>query len=89
MSSFSSVYSNNSIPSNSITRLVKCAATGASVLDKECTMMPDGAWIQTDILIRSFDPLAIPAEEPKVVEMAPMVEDSISEEELQFESDDF
>ena len=70
-------------------RLVKCAATGASVLDKECTMMPDGSWIQTDILIRSFDPLAIPAEEPKVVEMAPMVEDTISEEELQFESDDF
>lgn len=70
-------------------RLVTCAATGDTVLDKECTMMPDGSWIQTDILIRSFDPEAIPAAPTKVVVEEVIAEEKLSDEELQFDEDEF
>lgn len=71
-------------------KLVTCEATGKTVLDKTCTHMPDGTWVQTDILIRSFDPAAIPVVEEKPEEAhVEIVDEVLSDDELKFDEDDF
>lgn len=72
--------------------IVTCAATGKEVLDKECTMMPDGTYVLTEVLIKAFNPEAIPEiqEDTGYVEPEAVIEELIiTEEELAFDVDEF
>jgi len=71
-------------------KVVTCSVSGESVLNAECTMMPDGTYVKTSLLIRAFNPDLVPEDEPATPEVVEVAEEApITEEELDFDEDEF
>jgi len=75
-------------------KLVTCDVTKESVLDVECTFIPDvsgagGKYIQSKLLLQAFDPELLPKEEPDVVEEPVVAEPETIEEDEDFDETDF
>lgn len=68
-------------------KLVTCAATKKEVLDKECVQMPDGSFVLTEVLIKQYDPSAIPDIAKK--EETVIVQEEVQTYDMDFDEDDF